>query len=187
MQNERLLRAVALQLAIAVCYVVAFRVQMALPPLPGSALAAIFFVPSVVRVFATLLTGGAAFFGLFAGSMIISLQVPVYEEHVWLHALASAGSAPFAVTLFRRLGLLPNRANLLRAADTPMVLVFIASYAVVNAGMHLVGLATIDSALSSHLPYFLLMVAGDFLPAAGGFVLFRAASRLFGRNRAPLH
>lgn len=185
-QEDRLVRSVAAQLAVAVAFVVLFRIQAMMPDLPGTAIATIFFLPALVRVIATLYLGPAAFFGLFGGSIIIALQSPSFQANALWHGLSSAASAPIVYWVFAKLGLLPRRPPGLRV-DVMVFLPFVLSYAVTNAGLHLIGLSILTAAISPHLPYFLTMVAGDLIPPLLGFGLFWAYRRAFRSGTLPKH
>lgn len=184
--GDRAARFIAAQLTIAVAFVVLFRLQMMLPDLPGTAIATIFFLPAVVRTFATLYCGPAAFFGLFAGSLIIALPATPFQENALWHGLSSAGSAPLIYWIFAKLGLLPQRPPGLRV-DAMVFLPFVLSYAVTNAGLHLIGLSILTTAISPHLPYFLTMVTGDLIPPLLGFGLFWAFRHVFASGTPPKH
>lgn len=180
-RSEIYARAIAIQLAIALSYVVLFRIQMAIPDIPGSAIASAIFIPSIVRVAGTLLAGPLAFFGLFGGSFMIAQQYPWYEAQAFYHAFASAASAPLTCVLFGLLGLVQCGRGHMRRPDPAIVFLFIACYAVMNAGLHMIGLSILKSEISPHIPYFLIMVAGDIIPPAGGF-----AAYLILKTRLPI-
>lgn len=184
--GDRAARFIAAQLTISVAFVVLFRVQMMLPDLPGTSFATIFFLPALVRVVSTLYLGPTAFFGLFAGSMVISLQSPWFQANALWHGISSAASAPVIYWIFAKIGLLPTRPPGLKV-DPMMVLPFVLSYAVTNAGLHLIGLSILTTAVSPHLPYFLTMIAGDLIPPLLGFGLFWAFRRAFRSGTLPKH
>ena len=71
---ERVLRATAVQLAVALAYALAYRLQATLPTVIGTETASIVFIPAVIRVAATMLSGSQAVAGLFAGSLVVALQ-----------------------------------------------------------------------------------------------------------------
>ena len=182
---DRLPKTIAMQLAIAVAYALAYRIQALMPSEPGTETASILFVPAIVRVMGTMLTGGIAFVGLFTGSFLVYLQAPHLGAHAWWIAVASAASAPIAYTLFMRLGLFD--AHPLRKVDLPIVMLFIACYAVINAGLHMVALAVLTGGIASHFPYFAIMVVGDIVPPALGFAAFVAVRHIFRVVRPHRH
>lgn len=185
--TDRIAPALAAQLTIALAYVLTFRLHTALPDLPGTAIASVIFIPSLVRVAGTLWTGPLAFVGLFAGSLIIAMQYPEYQAEALYHAVSSAGSAPLTYLIFTKIGLL-NRATVpFKRPDAVAVFLFIAFYAVMNAGLHLIGLSILKGTLAPHLPYFLVMVAGDIIPPAGGFALYLGLKRLLRPKSRPRH
>ena len=182
---ERLPKIIALQLAIAVAYAPAYRVQAIMPSEPGTETASILFVPAILRVLGTMLSGSLAFIGLFTGSFLVYLQEPHLGPHAWWVAVASAASAPIAYELFMRLGLFD--AQPLRTVDTPIVMLFIACYAVTNAGLHMVALALLTGGIASHFPYFAIMVVGDIVPPALGFAVLVAIRHAFRAVRPRRH
>lgn len=186
MPGDRIARFIAAQLAIAVAYAALFRLHLLLPDLPGTAFATIFFLPALVRIIGTLYCGPSAFLGLFAGSLIIALQSPSFQANALWHAIASAGSAPLIYWIFSKLGLFGTRPPGLKV-DVIVFLPFVLSYAVANAGLHLIGLSILTKAISPHLPYFLMMVAGDLIPPVLGFALYRAIRWYIGTGTLPKH
>ncbi len=177
-RSEKIARQLALQLAIALVYFIAFQMQLAIPGIPGTDFAALIFIPALVRVVATLYAGPSAAIGLFVGSMLVMLQfMPVEPQMLW-RGISSATSAPLALMLFCCLGLFPSRGSPLRS-DATILFLFIASYAVINAGMHLIGLSVTEDAIGQHLPYFLVMVAGDTIVPLAEFGVYFAVKRLF--------
>jgi hypothetical protein len=184
LRGDVIVRQIAAQLATALAYVLTFRMQMALPDLPGTAIATIIFIPSLVRVGATLICGPIAFVGLFAGSLMIALESPHYQANVLWHAFSSAASAPLTALLFGQIGLMKaGRADSLR--DPAVIFPFIMSYAVINAGLHLIGLSVLTTAISPHLPFFLTMVVGDVIPPVLGFVAFWTIQRVLRARSQP--
>ena len=181
--SERLPREIALQLAIALAFFMAFQIQMAIPGIPGTDVASLIFIPALVRVFATLYAGPRAALGLFAGSILVMLKFLPYETHMLWRAFSSAMSAPMALILFGLLGLFPPGRSPLQG-DAPILLLFIACYAVINAGLHLVGLTVAGAPLAQHLPYFLVMVAGDVIVPVVGFAAYRGVKRLLRLRNA---
>lgn len=181
---EQIPKTIAFQLAIAVAYALAYRVQSAMPLLAGTETASIIFIPALIRVAATALSGSLAVVGLFAGSLLVAVQSPIYEANALWFAFISAASAPLAYALFVQFGLL-NRQPL-READPTMVILFIASYAVINAGLHILSWGVLHGGIASHFPFFVIMVVGDLVPPIAGFAAFRAirwAFRLAGAHR----
>lgn len=169
----------ATQLGIALAYVIAFQVQLRFPNIPGTDFAALIFIPALVRVAATLYLGPRAFFGLWAGSWLVSLTILESAHISYWELFSSAASAPFAFMMFRLLGLFPAGRDPLRHSDAMVVYLFIASYAVINAGFHLIGATMLGDPLSARLPYFPIMVMGDLIVPIGGFVAFLVVRRLF--------
>jgi hypothetical protein len=80
-------------------------------------------------------------------------------------------------------GLFPSGRSPLRS-DASILFLFIASYAVINAGLHLIGLTVAGAPLSQHLPYFLVMVAGDAIVPAVGFGGYFVVKRLIRSSNA---
>lgn len=179
-------RMIAAQLTVAVTFVVAFRLQLLLPDLPGTAFATVFFIPSLVRIIATLYCGPTAFWGLFAGSLIIAFQSPSFQANALWHAVSSAASAPLIYWTFTKIGLLPARPPGFKV-DMMVFLPFVLSYAAMNAGLHLIGLSILTAAISTHLPYFLTMVTGDLIPPLMGFGVYWAIRRAFWSGTLPKH
>ncbi len=182
---EGVLRATAVQLAVALAYALAYRLQATLPTVVGTETASIVFIPAVIRVAATMLSGSRAVAGLFAGSLLVALQSPLYEDNALWFAFISAASAPIAYELFVRLGLLSR--SPLRHIDSVMVMLFIASYAVINAGLHILSWGVIDGGIASHFPFFAVMVVGDIVPPAAGFAAFLALRWAFHLVGARKH
>lgn len=184
--GERAARLIAAQLVIAVAFVILFRVQLLLPDLPGTVFATIFFLPALVRIVATLYCGPIAFWGLFAGSLVIAVQSPSFQANALWHAVASAGSAPLVYWIFSKIGLFGDRPPGFKV-DAMVFLPFVLSYAATNAGLHLIGLSILTAAISPHLPYFLTMVAGDLIPPVMGFGLYWAIRRFISSGTLPKH
>jgi hypothetical protein len=176
-RSEKFAREIALQLAIALAFFMTFQLQLAIPGIPGTDFAALIFIPALVRVLATLYGGPSAAIGLFIGSMLIMLKFAPYEPQMLWRAISSAASAPIAYLLFGLVGLFPSGRSPLRS-DASILFLFIASYAVINAGLHLIGLTVAGAPLSQHLPYFLVMVAGDAIVPAVGFGGYFIVKRL---------
>ena len=176
--SERIPREIASQLAIALAFFMTFQLQMAIPGIPGTDFAALIFIPAIVRVLATLYVGPSAAIGLFVGSLLVMLKFAPFETQTVWRAFSSAVSAPIAYSLFGLVGLFPSDRSPLRS-DASILLLFTACYAVINAGMHLIGLTVAGAPLSQHLPYFLVMVAGDMIVPIGGFGVYWVLKRLF--------
>lgn len=179
MMWDRIPREIALQLAITLAFFLAFQMQLRLPDVPGTAVASLIFIPALVRVLATLYAGPRAVIGLFAGSLLVLLKFLPYEQQMLWRASASAISAPLALILFHMTGLFPRGRSPLRS-EPSILFLFIGSYAVINAGLHLVGLTLVGEPIAHHLPYFLIMVAGDVIVPGVGFAVFFAFRHLMG-------
>ena len=66
-------------------------------------------------------------------------------------------------------------------------MLFIASYAVINAGLHILSWGVLDRGIASHFPLFAVMVVGDIVPPAAGFAAFLALRWAFRLADAHKH